>query len=418
MTPITQLPNLTNPLQTAREEMIHQILRFAALLNGLVALLLIFEAVQQGSITSRLVIGLIATGLTWSLAFVKSWPHHVRTTGALLIITLAGANALATSGLAGPGPLMWLFAAIFSLIILGRRIGLLVSLASTLLIGLTGRLVYLNQDQLPAGYLERTRQTVSGESLLPDTLIFVTVSVLLILSLRFIMRTLNQALQEEAALSHALETEAEELEDKINRRIDLIQTGAAINRLLNNLQTEKELHEAATGSLREARSYRSVAVIQAGDLPGAADPTGLLGRVAEDSETPHLVQTGAGWTAAVPITGQNRLIAVLQVENDAPLDEEELFLLTLVGNQLATSLSNARLYNRVEKQAHYQAALQQVSDRLNDAATIQEALQIAGEEIAKALGQGGPGISARLDRYYRQHAHGFDFLPRANSGTE
>src|SRR5215472_3353311 len=69
---------------------------------------------------------------------------------------------------------------------------------------------------------------------------------------------------------------------------------------------------------------------------------------------------------AVPLIAKNRLIGVLDLESEQPnfFKPEHLHLLTLTGSRIAQAIENARLYNRVSRQAEALAVLNEISTEL------------------------------------------------------
>jgi len=69
---------------------------------------------------------------------------------------------------------------------------------------------------------------------------------------------------------------------------------------------------------------------------------------------------------AIPLIAKNRLIGVLDLESEQPnfFKPEHLHLLTLTGSRIAQAIENARLYNRVSRQAEALAVLNEISTEL------------------------------------------------------
>src|SRR6516165_8467186 len=69
---------------------------------------------------------------------------------------------------------------------------------------------------------------------------------------------------------------------------------------------------------------------------------------------------------AIPLIAKNRLIGVLDLESEQPnfFKPEHLHLLTLIGSRIAQAIENARLYNRVSRQAEALTVLNEISTEL------------------------------------------------------
>lgn len=128
--------------------------------------------------------------------------------------------------------------------------------------------------------------------------------------------------------------------------------------------------------------------------------SGLVGLAASTGQT-VLIEDVTGndeWVAnpllpdtkseiAVPIILGGDVVGVLDVQDDdvSGLDGRDQQLLETVANQLAISLRNAQLFEAVQDQSTYQEKLIEINDRLRDAQSIEEVLQIASQEVATYL---------------------------------
>lgn len=128
---------------------------------------------------------------------------------------------------------------------------------------------------------------------------------------------------------------------------------------------------------------------------------GLVGRAAEtnsvvlvkdvsEDETwlpnPLLPETKA--EMAVPITIGRRVLGVLDIQHNVAdgLQENEVTLLQSLANQVAVALQNATLYTQTQQQVEREALLNNISQRIQQAHSVDHVLQIAAEELGRALG--------------------------------
>lgn len=127
---------------------------------------------------------------------------------------------------------------------------------------------------------------------------------------------------------------------------------------------------------------------------------GLVGRAASTKETvlvPNVAEE-VGWLPnpllpdtkaeiAVPIVIGNQVLGVLDVQqNEADtLSEVDTQLLELVANQVAIAIRNARMYESSQTQARRETIANSIGQRLQTAADIESVLQIAAQELGKAL---------------------------------
>jgi putative methionine-R-sulfoxide reductase with GAF domain len=114
----------------------------------------------------------------------------------------------------------------------------------------------------------------------------------------------------------------------------------------------------------------------------------LVGDVSTDKywlPNPLLPETRS--EIAVPIIHENKVIGVLDVQDDAPnsLTEQDVDLLETLGNQLGVALTNADLYQQRTEQALRQAKLNEISNRIQFSADIPSAVQVAVREIGETL---------------------------------
>jgi GAF domain-containing protein len=64
---------------------------------------------------------------------------------------------------------------------------------------------------------------------------------------------------------------------------------------------------------------------------------------------------------------------------------EEISLLNSIIDQIAIALENARLFNHIQRRARYEALLNQVTQKIQIASSVDQVLQITAQELGKAL---------------------------------
>ncbi len=128
---------------------------------------------------------------------------------------------------------------------------------------------------------------------------------------------------------------------------------------------------------------------------------GLVGRAAEHNTTvlvpdttqnpdwlpnPLLPDTKA--EVAVPIAIGERVLGVLDVQHNVVngLRAEDAELLQALAHQVAIALQNARAYRDAQAAAEREAQLNLIGQRIQSAATVEAALQIAARELGRATG--------------------------------
>lgn len=127
---------------------------------------------------------------------------------------------------------------------------------------------------------------------------------------------------------------------------------------------------------------------------------GLVGRAAATNTTvlvPDVAQE-PGWLpnpllpdtkaeVAVPISVKDQVFGVLDVQNAAinSLSTEDASLLQSIANQVAIAIQNARLYEQAQQQAARAAILNDISQKIQNATTVERVIQIAAQELGQAL---------------------------------
>jgi GAF domain-containing protein len=128
---------------------------------------------------------------------------------------------------------------------------------------------------------------------------------------------------------------------------------------------------------------------------------GLVGRAATTNKAVLVGNTSQdpGWLPnpllpetkselAVPISSGERVLGVLDVQQNVEdgLTEADVDLIQLTANQVAIALQNAMTYSQTQQKAEHEALVASVGQKIQQAATIDEVLQVAVRELGQALG--------------------------------
>jgi sigma-B regulation protein RsbU (phosphoserine phosphatase) len=91
--------------------------------------------------------------------------------------------------------------------------------------------------------------------------------------------------------------------------------------------------------------------------------------------------------AAVPIISRDNVLGVLDIQHNVinGIDQDDISLLRSISDQAAIALENARLFNEIQRRASYEALLNQVTQKIQTASSIEQVLQVAAQELGKAL---------------------------------
>ncbi|MBV6396107.1 MAG: hypothetical protein HFACDABA_01695 [Anaerolineales bacterium] len=93
--------------------------------------------------------------------------------------------------------------------------------------------------------------------------------------------------------------------------------------------------------------------------------------------------------AALPLFLAARRDAILLLEGEQPhnFTQDEIRLFSALAPQIATVMENRRQFERAQKQAKHEVMLNAISQKIQGAATIEAAMQVAARELGHALGK-------------------------------
>ncbi|MFN3492588.1 MAG: GAF domain-containing protein, partial [Anaerolineales bacterium] len=127
---------------------------------------------------------------------------------------------------------------------------------------------------------------------------------------------------------------------------------------------------------------------------------GLVGRAAETNQLILVGDTTAdpNWLAnellpetkseiAVPIALGSEILGVLDVQQDKVngLTQEDAELLQAISYQVAVALNNAQTYSQAQQVAERESLVNEISRKIQNTATIEQALQVTVRELGTAL---------------------------------
>ncbi len=92
---------------------------------------------------------------------------------------------------------------------------------------------------------------------------------------------------------------------------------------------------------------------------------------------------------AVPMLVSGRVVGVLDVQSERVnrFTDLDVNIQTTLASQIAVALQNARSFASAQKQADRQTKLNAITQKIQNAATVEEAMQIAARELGLALGR-------------------------------
>jgi nitrate/nitrite-specific signal transduction histidine kinase len=240
-----------------------------------------------------------------------------------------------------------------------------------------------------------------------------------------------------AELARSFET----LEEKVADRTRALAISAEVSRRLSTLLDQQQLVSEVVEQLQTAFNYYHVHIYlwdekrenlvmvggtgEAGRIMlgrGHQIPKGrgLVGRAADTNLTVLVtdVSKEAGWLpnpllpetkaeVAVPIALGERVLGVLDVQHNmvSGLRQEDAELIQSVANQVAIGLQNIRAYVKAQQQAQREALVGAIGQKIQSAANVETAMQIAVREVGRALGGARVGVRLKAGGPTNGHDH-------------
>lgn len=222
-------------------------------------------------------------------------------------------------------------------------------------------------------------------------------------------------------MTHQIQDLVGSLEQRVSERTRVLEASMDVSRSVSTILDQRQLVAEVVQQVRDAFNYYHVHIylidedtndlVMAGGTGEAgqallggkhkiAQGKGLVGRAAATRATIIVanVEEEEGWIPnpvlpdtkaeiATPIISGNRVLGVLDVQQNEidSLTEIDTQLLELVATQIAIALQNARLYESAQTQARRESVANSIGQKLQTAADIESVLQIAAQELGKAL---------------------------------
>lgn len=226
------------------------------------------------------------------------------------------------------------------------------------------------------------------------------------------LRSANQALAESSLLLEqrvAERTRALSTSSEVSRRLSTI---LDLNQLVKEVveqvknsfnyyhahiylmdeQGKQLLMAGGTGDAGQIMLARGHKISVGKGLVGLAAETGTMIRVSDTTEDPDwlpnplLPETKS--EVAIPIVLGEKVLGVLDVQHNVQdgLSEEDAVLLQSVAYQVAVAVRNAQVFSEAQQQAEREALINEIGRKIQNTASVEQALQVAARELGQALG--------------------------------
>lgn len=121
---------------------------------------------------------------------------------------------------------------------------------------------------------------------------------------------------------------------------------------------------------------------------------------------PHPLLPDTQAELATPLMARGQLLGVLDVQSDQIdfFNDETRGVLELLASQIATALSNAQLFEAVERTSRHEQAMSKISRRIQEAVDLDDLLQVTVRELGKALRVPYTAIELKVNEGNGAHA--------------
>jgi putative methionine-R-sulfoxide reductase with GAF domain len=255
-----------------------------------------------------------------------------------------------------------------------------------------------------------------------DWVLYLFSAVLATFLLRFALQSLNEALIGFQQKNKELEQLSASLEERVKARTRALAASGEVSRRISTILDLDQLVAEVVERVQATFDYYHVHIYlidsasqkltmvggtgNAGTVMLASGHAlsmgqGLVGKAAEINEPilvgdvrkeptwlPNELLPETKSETAVPISLGDQVLGVLDVQHNQMngLTEDDTQLLQTIANQVAIALRNARLYEQAQQKADQEALINMIGQKIENAATVDNVLDIAARELRQSLG--------------------------------
>ncbi len=273
-----------------------------------------------------------------------------------------------------------------------------------------------------------------------DWILYLFSAVLATFLLRFALQNLNDALMGLQRKNKELDLLRASLEERVKARTQALATSSEVSRRISTILDLDQLVAEVVERVQIAFNYYHVHIYlldatgqRLNMVGGTGDAgmimlgaghalnmgQGLVGKAAalnepvlvsdvreEPSWQPNELLPETKSETAVPIALGEEVVGVLDVQQNRVngLTEDDTQLLQTIANQVAIAIQNARSFAAVQRQVQQESLLNNINRRIQQAATIENVLQVAAEELGQALAVQKTNIQLSNAIYANDHS--------------
>ena len=398
-----------------RQSILNTLLTNMAIFGSLVMLFAFWVTFNQTRTWGVFAFWLICLFIIVLVTYWRNWPYALRGTCLLAVVYALGVQDIIFASLVGNGYLTLVLLPLLTMILFGRQTSLV-----SLLISVTTLWGTIALGNLIPPFEEVISFYTVGLGWLVTAAYFGFVGFVAFKLLRQYLASAQTIIDAEHQLVIELKKESQTIEQRMQARVHALKTSMQISRQITDTLDQRLLMRDVVEQICDAFGYSQVQLFilegQILHLRAATGETGhrmlddgynidfgqgIVGKVAREghayispdvtqdshwSPNPYLPDTKA--EAAVPIRLENQVYAILDVHHDTVkgLDENDVYVLRVIADQIAVALQSAYLYERMQDLLAHKQIINDIRHRIQQATTMEDILKTAAEALGEAFG--------------------------------